>query len=156
MRALPLVLLAALSASAEDAIPGRIVVRPAEIAWTDAPPSVPKGASAAVLEGDPRKDGLFTLRLRLPAGYVLPPHRHGGPERVTVVSGSVLLAVGPRPEKARAERFPAGSYYLTPAGLEHAVWAAEESVLQVTTHGPWQITYVDPADDPRKPSPAPR
>ena len=40
----------------------------AEIQWKDGPASLPAGAKVAVLEGDPTKEGFFTMRLLLPDG----------------------------------------------------------------------------------------
>jgi hypothetical protein len=65
----------------------------AEIVWRDRPPSLPAGAKLAILEGDPAKDGFFTMRLRLPDGYKIPPHWHPkvvhgiGPWTITYVNG---------------------------------------------------------------------
>ena len=63
------------------------VFTPSDVTWGPAPASLPAGAQAAILEGDPTKDGPFTLRLRLPDGYRLPPHYHPVVEHVTVVQG---------------------------------------------------------------------
>jgi hypothetical protein len=30
------------------------------------------------------------------------------------------------------------------------VWTSEETIGQVHSIGPWSVTYVNPADDPRK------
>ena len=38
--------------------------RPAEIKWVDGPPSLPPGAKVALLEGDPAKEGFFTMEPR--------------------------------------------------------------------------------------------
>jgi hypothetical protein len=53
-----------------------VIVNAQEIKWGPAPPSIPSGAQAAVLYGDPGKEGLFSLRLKLPKGYAIPPHTH--------------------------------------------------------------------------------
>ena len=58
------------------------------------------GAKAAVLEGDPSKEGMFTVRIKMPAGYVIPPHTHPKIERVTVLSGELGLAWGPTSTRA--------------------------------------------------------
>ena len=47
-----------------------------DIKWGSAPPSVPPGAQAAVLYGDPGKEGMFAFRLKMPKGYHIPPHTH--------------------------------------------------------------------------------
>src|SRR2546425_8994513 len=49
---------------------------PDQISWMNAPNALPAGAKLAVLEGDPFKSGLYTMRLSMPAGYEIPPHFH--------------------------------------------------------------------------------
>jgi len=58
------------------------------IDWKPAPPTLPKGAMVAVLEGDPKAAGMFTMRVKLPAGSIISPHWHPRDERVTVLSMS--------------------------------------------------------------------
>src|SRR3954463_10137121 len=72
----------------------------ADLKWGDAPPSLPAGAKAAVLEGDPTKDGPFTIRLQMPAGYKIPAHTHPTAEHVTVISGTLNLGMGPKFDEA--------------------------------------------------------
>src|SRR5262245_26885037 len=62
------------------------------VKWGPAPASLPPGAQAAALLGHPTKEGPFVLRLKFPAGFVIPPHRHSKDEFVTVISGG--FAVG--------------------------------------------------------------
>ena len=50
-----------------DAAADHTVLAPEEMAWGPAPAAIPPGAEAVVLYGDPGKDGLFALRLRMPA-----------------------------------------------------------------------------------------
>src|SRR5205823_4479554 len=42
-----------------------------------------------------------------------------------------------------------------PAGMKHFVQVQGETVIQLHGVGPWQIVYVNPADDPRQASGAP-
>ena len=107
------------------------------IAWRDAPPSLPKGAKVAVLEGDPTKPGLVTMRLKLPQGAELPLHTHPADERVTVLGGAMKVRVGD------VERvLPAGSFYVTPKGTKHSFAVDEDTVIQVTVEGPWSVQLV--------------
>ncbi len=126
------------------------IYTPKEVKWADAPPVLPPGAKAAVLEGNPGKEGPFVLRVRMPDGYRIPPHTHPKPERVTVLSGTFYIGMGDKfdPEKGRA--MPAGSFGTWPAGMKHFVWAKGETVIQLHGTGPWSLTYVNPEDDPRK------
>lgn len=126
---------------------------PRDIAWQPGPPSLPPGARFALLEGDPRRDGPFVMRLRLPDGYRIPPHWHPKVERVTVVSGVFNLGMGEVFDRSATRAMTAGTFGYWPPGMRHFAWARGETVLQVHGVGPWQITYVNPADDPRKPAP---
>ena len=122
---------------------------PSEIQWKEGPPSLPAGAKFALLEGDPTKDGFFVMRLRFPDGYHIPPHTHPKTERVTVVSGTLKIAMGDQLERSKAHSLTAGSFGYWPAGMKHAGWAEGETILQVHGVGPWAINYLNPADDPR-------
>lgn len=123
---------------------------PADIQWKDGPPSLPPGAKFAVLEGDPSKDGMFVMRIRVPDGFHIPAHTHPKPERVTVIAGTFKLAMGENPKKENAQVLPAGTYGVWPAGMVHAAWMEGETTVQVHGIGPWAINYVNPDDDPRK------
>ncbi|HET6467132.1 MAG TPA: cupin domain-containing protein [Geminicoccaceae bacterium] len=140
---------AASSTTAETADEHKIFL-PQEIEWGPAPASVPPGAEAVVLYGDPGEEGAFALRLKLPADYVIPPHTHPKPEVVTVISGTFALGMGETADRASAETLPAGSFFALPPGMVHHVFADEETVIQINTIGPWSLSYVDPADDPRQ------
>lgn len=118
---------------------GGLRFTPGEMPWKAGPATLPAGAEIAVLEGDPRGSGLFTMRVRLPAGSRLEPHWHPKPERVTVISGTAAIGLGTVFDDAKLHRFPAGSYYLTPPTVPHFALFAEETVLQVTTQGPWEL-----------------
>jgi quercetin dioxygenase-like cupin family protein len=122
---------------------------PSAIQWKPGPPSVPPGAQFVVLEGDPTKEGPFTMRLKLPDGYRIPPHTHPKVERLTVISGTFNLGMGETFDAKATRAMPAGSYGYWPAGMKHFVWAKGETVVQVHGAGPWQIVYLNPADDPR-------
>jgi quercetin dioxygenase-like cupin family protein len=137
------------SAALPASLAAPIRLNAADVGWNDAPPTLPSGAKVAVLEGDPRKPGLFTIRLKLPAGGRLNPHIHPTDERVTVLSGSVQVGFGERFDPAKGKTYTAGAYYVTPTPTPHFVWADEECVLQVTGMGPWGLTFIEPADRER-------
>ena len=121
----------------------------AEIKWQKGPPSLPKGAMIAVLEGDPNKEGPFVFRIKLPDGYRLPPHTHPKTERVTVISGTFNIGMGDKFDDKKTRAMPAGTFGHWPSGMKHFVWAKGETVLQFHGTGPWSIKYVNPDDDPR-------
>jgi quercetin dioxygenase-like cupin family protein len=122
---------------------------PTAIEWKDGPAALPAGAKAALLEGDPKKEGPFVMRLQFPDGYHVPPHTHPKTERVTVISGAFYLAMGEKLDRSDAKKLPTGSFGFWPAGMKHAAWAEGETVIQLHGIGPWQINYLNPADDPR-------
>ena len=123
---------------------------PQEVRWAPGPASLPKGAEAALLYGDPGKEGPFVLRLRFPDGYRIAPHRHPGAEILTVVSGTFVLGAGEAEDKGEARAMPAGSFTAMPPNMPHYARAQGETVVQLNSMGPWAVTYVNPADDPRR------
>ena len=105
-----------------------------------------------MLYGDPGKEGLFALRLKLPKGYHIPPHTHPKPEVVTVVSGTFRLGMGETADQSKAKSLPSGSFFALSPGMAHFAYADEDAVVQLNSNGPWGITYVNPKDDPRQKS----
>jgi quercetin dioxygenase-like cupin family protein len=126
------------------------IVQPQEIKWGPAPAALPAGAQAAVLLGDPGKEGLFVLRLKVPKGYRVPPHMHPVQEVVTVISGTFNLGMGETADQTKAQPLPAGSFSALPPNQPHYVFIDEETVIQISTIGPWGLKYVNPKDDPRQ------
>ncbi|MEY2504902.1 MAG: hypothetical protein QOG27_1182 [Verrucomicrobiota bacterium] len=122
----------------------------ADLKWGDAPPSLPAGAKIAVLEGDPKKEGLFTIRLQMPAGFKIPAHTHPTAEHVTVISGTLNLGMGPKFDEATAKAMTAGAYAVMPAGMQHFAGSKEGCIVQIHAMGPFEVKYVNPADDPRQ------
>ena len=120
-----------------------------DLKWTDGPPSLPKGAQMAVLEGDPTHAGMFTMRIKFPDGSRVGPHWHTQTEHVTVIAGVLHLGMGEKFDRSSARTLVAGSYGYWPAGTRHFAWAEGETILQLHGQGPWTITYVNAADDPR-------
>ena len=122
---------------------------PTSIEWKPGPAALPAGAKVAVLEGDPTKEGPFVVRFQFPDGYHVPAHTHPKTERVTVISGALYLATGEALDRNSAKKLAAGSFGYWPAGMKHTAWSEGETVIQLHGIGPWQINYVNPADDPR-------
>jgi quercetin dioxygenase-like cupin family protein len=117
--------------------------------WGPAPPSLPSGAQMAVVSGDPGKKGMFVVELKMPADYAVPPHWHPTNEKVTVLSGKVHCAMTDKMDMAKAMTLTAGHSVTMKAKVHHWVQAPAAATLQVSGMGPFQITYVDPKDDPR-------
>jgi quercetin dioxygenase-like cupin family protein len=127
-----------------------IVSTAAELKWGEAPPVLPKGAKMAVLSGDPGQAGPFAVRLRMPAGYRIAPHWHPTDEHVTVIAGTFSMGMGDKFDAKALKALPAGGYALMPAQPRHYATTRGGATVQVHGTGPFQITYVNPADDPSK------
>jgi quercetin dioxygenase-like cupin family protein len=145
---------AVFAAPAQDdvKVPDHQFIGSDDIKWSAAPPSLPAGAHAAILEGNPAKPGPFTMRLKLPAGYKIPPHTHPAIEHVTVLSGTLNVGTGEVLDASKTTALAPGSFAVMQTGVKHFVWTKDEVVLQAHSVGPWGITYVNPADDPRNAS----
>src|SRR6476646_2576045 len=104
-----------------------------QIIWGPAPPIFPPGAQFAVLQGDPSKAGeIFTIRLRFPNGYVLPPHTHPTPEYVTVIRGNFLAGMGENFSRAALTRFDVGDFVTMTAAVAH--FATTHGITEVQVH----------------------
>jgi ChrR-like protein with cupin domain len=142
---------AATPASGRPAGIQHAVFTPTDLKWTDGPPSLPKGVKMCVLEGSPEGIGPFTIRFSAPDGYKIPPHWHYGVEHLTVLQGSVFVAMGDLWDESHAEEVPAGGFSIMPPQMHHFVWTKGETIVQIHGMGPWNIVYVNPAEDPRGP-----
>ena len=117
--------------------------------WGPAPPVLPPGAQVAVVAGDPGKDGPYVVRLKVPKGYKVAPHTHPTDENVTVLSGTFHIAMGDKFDPKAGDKLTSGGFFTAKAGMQHYAWASSPAVIQVHGMGPFSITYVNPADDPR-------
>ena len=138
------------AAATAPAEPGAISLTPSDLKWGDAPAIFPPGAKMAVLYGNPAEKGLYVVRLKAPDGYKVPAHWHPLRESVTVISGTFYLGMGDKLDETKGRAMPAGSFGSMPAKMHHFAWTKGETELQVHGMGPFQLTYVDPADDPTK------
>jgi quercetin dioxygenase-like cupin family protein len=128
--------------------PGHVVAMPDTLNWVE-PPTLP-GARLAVVQGDPSKEGLFVYRLKMPAQYKIPPHFHKASENVTVLVGVFSIGLGEKFDQGSGQELPAGGFVSIPPKHPHYAWAgAQETVVQVHGVGPTDLTFVNPADDPR-------
>jgi quercetin dioxygenase-like cupin family protein len=116
-----------------------------DVEFAPAPPNLPAGVELAVLEGDPKRAAVFTLRLRLPAGFALIPHTHGSDERVTVLRGEVQVGFG-EDVSAPTRSYRAGSFYVNPPGFTHFVRSAGGAEIQITALGPWRTDFVSQSE----------
>ena len=125
------------------------MVSPNDLKWNDVP-SLPPGAKIAVIEGPMSEPVPFTVRLKFPANYQIPAHWHPAVERVTVLTGTIHMGIGDKFDRQNTTPLSAGSMGIMQPKTNHFVWTQEEVIVQLNGTGPWGVTYVNPADDPRK------
>ena len=123
-------------------------VKASDLKWSPVP-SLPKGAQISVIEGPMNQAVPFTVRLKFPANYRIPPHTHPAVERVTVLSGTFHMGMGEKFDRSRSDAVRAGDIMIMQPGTAHYAWTEGETVVQLHGMGPWQIYYVNSADDPR-------
>ena len=129
-----------------------VMLTPDQLKWGDAPPALPKGAQVAVLQGDPFKKGVFAIRFKMPDGYKIPPHWHTNTEELTILSGTFMLGIGDNFDEASMHSLAPTSYHYLPGKKHHYAMATGETVVEIHGMGPFDIHYLNPADDPTKKS----
>lgn len=119
-----------------------------ELQWIP-DPSLPDGSQIALVAGNPGAAEVFMVYVKLPPNTIIAPHTHPYAEVVTVLRGNVGNGHGEKFDKSQGQMLSPGSTFILPAGHAHFLWNDEEVIALLTATGPWNINYVDPADDPR-------
>jgi quercetin dioxygenase-like cupin family protein len=124
-------------------------VLPEDIDWEPFP-AFPPPARLAVVVGQPAGPGPYVVRVKVPSGVKLMPHRHQEDRVYTVMSGVFYIGRGERFDDTELRAYPPGSVIVLPGGTAHFHWAKSgEYVTQVTAIGPLGLEYLDHGDDPR-------
>ncbi len=126
---------------------GHTLLTPEKIKWN---PFVLPGTEMAVISGDPSKSGPFVIRIKAQAGLKVPPHWHPTDEHLTILTGRAVLGTGEKADPAAGKEMTAGSYALMPKKMPHFLFVKDETIIQVHGNGPFQVNWVNPADDPTK------
>jgi uncharacterized RmlC-like cupin family protein len=122
---------------------------PEEIDWQPFA-AFPPSARLAVVVGHTSDVAPYVVRVKVPSGVKLMPHRHHEDRVYTVMSGVFYIGVGEKFDEVELEAYPPGAVIVLPGGTPHFHWAKSgEYVTQVTAIGPISLDYVDPADDPQ-------
>jgi quercetin dioxygenase-like cupin family protein len=125
-------------------------VLPKDIDWRPFP-AFPPSVRLAVVAGEPSEPGLYTIRVKVPAGVKLMPHRHPEDRIYTVISGVFYIGLGDEFDETKMLEFPPGSVIVLPGNTSHFHWARSgEYVTQVTAMGPLGLEYLDRRNDPRE------
>jgi quercetin dioxygenase-like cupin family protein len=125
-------------------------VLPEDVDWEPFAP-FPPSARLAVLVGHPTEPGPYVIRVKVPSGVKLMPHRHEEDRVYTVISGVFYIGRGDQFDEEKLKAYPPGSIVVLPGDTPHFHWAKSgEYVTQVTALGPISLTYLNPEDDPRQ------
>jgi quercetin dioxygenase-like cupin family protein len=101
--------------------------------------------------GQPSEPGPYVIRVKVPSGVKLMPHRHPEDRVYTVMSGVFYIGLGEQFDGDKVKAYPPGSVIVLPGNTSHFHWAKSgEYVTQVTAIGPLGLEYLDPGDDPRE------
>jgi len=123
-----------------------------EIDWKPFP-EFPPSARLAIVVGQPLQDGPYTIRVKVPGGVKLMPHRHPEDRVYTVISGVFYIGLGDKFDAEKLQAYPPGSVVVLPGNTSHFHWAKSgEYITQVTAIGPLGLEYIDAKDDPRNES----
>jgi quercetin dioxygenase-like cupin family protein len=124
-------------------------ILPEEIEWK-AFAAFPPAVRLAVLVGEPSQPGPYVIRVKVPSGVKLMPHRHPEDRTYTVMAGVFYIGLGDRFDGDKVKAYPPGSVIVLPGNTSHFHWAKSGGyVTQVTAVGPLGLEYLDPGDDPR-------
>lgn len=116
-----------------------------EVQWTDGPAALP-GTQMSALYGDPSQEGIFVIRVKFPANYRVPPHAHPVDEIVTVISGEFNIGMGEEFDEAQTTPLTAGALVAMAPETAHFVHTDQETVIQISTRGPWGLNVLNPED----------
>jgi hypothetical protein len=131
-------------AVAQNGTPGVVALTPDEMKWQSQGVLAAPGLEQANLVGDPARSGPYTIRLRFPKGYRIPPHMHPDAREVTIISGTYATGYGEKFDPANLKILPAGSFYTEPASMPHYIEIKDDVVLQVSGTGPSGRKFVNP------------
>jgi quercetin dioxygenase-like cupin family protein len=113
-------------------------------------PAFPPLVRLAVVVGQPSESGPYTIRVKVPQGVKLMPHKHPEDRVYTVISGVFYIGLGDQFDADKLKAYPPGAVIVLPGNTSHFHWAkSSEYVTQVTAIGPLGLDYVNPKDDPR-------
>lgn len=113
------------------------LTNPDQLAWKELPghPEL----QYSVLAGNPKKDGIFTVRLKMPKDYQDIVHAHDKTRYDTVISGALYIGFGDKIDRNKTRELTAGGFIACPARIKHFGFTNEETIVQITGEGPWEV-----------------
>lgn len=92
------------------------------------------GVATALIFGDRDAAGLYATHARVSAGARIPPHTHPNALTTVVTSGTAYVGTGTVFDEAALRAYPAGTFFVTPAGSPHFI-AARDGAFSILDHG---------------------
>lgn len=114
-------------------------------------PAFPSNVKLATLVGEPNKNEPFIVRVKVPEGEIIMPHKHPEDRIYTVISGVFYIGIGENYDESQLNAYPPGTVLTLPGGTPHFHCAKSgEYITQVYAIGPLGLSYINIEDDPRK------
>jgi quercetin dioxygenase-like cupin family protein len=127
----------------DAAAPEHKIIHYGDLKWTP----IFKGCDLAPVSGDPSAEGTsFVLRLRCEDGAKIPPHWHPTDENVTVLKGTLLVAMGEKFDESKLQTMNVGNFITVPKEMRHFASSKGETIVQVHGMGPFKVNWVNPSD----------
>ena len=142
--ALALTVPTSVTVAQQTATPPMHAMAAADVAFSDIEvPGFTPGVKIAVLHGDASvPDKPYTVRLLFPDGYRFPAHWHPRAENVTVLEGTLHLAMGRAFDEAALKTYQVGDYLFIAGEHPHFGKVTGRTVLQLHGVGPFEIHVV--------------
>ena len=96
-------------------------ILPEEIDWKPFA-SFPPSVRLAVVVGEPARAGPYTVRVKVPKGVKLMPHRHPEDRVYTVISGTFYIGLGDEFDAGKLQAYPPGAVITLPGDTSHFHW----------------------------------
>jgi len=127
----------------KEPLPLAIQICETDLQWQETKPPLLPGAQVAVIDGNPKTEGHFTMRIILPPYYKVPSHIHPVDERTTVLRGSISIGFGDVMDTTKITKLTAGCFYMNPKGVHHYFFTSgEETEIQISTNGPFGLELI--------------
>jgi quercetin dioxygenase-like cupin family protein len=109
---------------------------------TYAPIANATGMNAAFVLGAPTRPGLYTIRVHITDGALMPPHSHPDDRMITVLSGVLHYGFGTTADPSATKVYPAGSVFVAKANDPHYAIGKGEAVYQESGMAPTGTKWV--------------
>ncbi len=120
-----------------------------KLQWRDYP-GLP-GVKFTVVQGDPSKPGLYTIRARFAPHTMSQPHWHPETRYVTVLKGTWWAGTGPKFDPASTTSVPTGGFAVhAPKEIHYDGAKDQEVIVQISGIGPSGTIPVNPDGTDKK------